>query len=210
LSPAVLDEGDNIAANNVSTLVEGENYTNMEHKWDEAYGYLFGASSNSAAPLTNLGEDSFLNKYLQRVNDDSDFVGIADDIYQAFKLGRAAIEAEDYTTRDKQADIIKEEVSKIIGVRAVYYLQKGKNKLVSNDLGGAFHDLSEGYGFVYSLRFTRKAGSDDPYFTKSEVDGFISILGQENGFWSISAETLDQMSSDIAVKFDFTVEQAAE
>lgn len=210
LSLAVLDEGDNIATNNVSTLVEGENYTNMEHKWDEAYGYLFGASTNRAAPLATLGEDSFLNKYLQRVNDDTDFAGIADNIYQAFKLGRAAIVAEDYATRDKQADIIKEEVSKIIGVRAVYYLQQGKNKLGANDMGSAFHDLSEGYGFVYSLRFTRKAGSNEPYFNQSEVSGFLSTLDQGNGFWSITAESLDQMSIDIASKFDFTVEQAGE
>ena len=48
--------------------------------------------------------DSFLNKYLSRVEGDSDFAGIAEEIYNAFKLGRAAIVAKDYTTRNVQAD----------------------------------------------------------------------------------------------------------
>ena len=210
LSPSILDEADNKATNDEGITVEDQSYTNMEHKWDEAYGYLFGASSNPASPLAALGEDDFLSKYLLRVETDEDFAGIADDIYQAFKLGRAAIVAGDYETRDKQADIIKEEVSKIIGIRAVYYLQQGKIALNNNDFGGAFHDLSEGFGFVYSLRFTRKSNSEKSYFTNDEVNGFISSLQSGNGFWDITDETLDALSDTIASKFDFTVAQAAE
>lgn len=208
LSPAVLDAGNNVEENNVSTVVEGETYTNMEHKWDEAYGYLFGKSANSATPLDDLGADNFLNKYLKRVNDDSDFTGIAATIYNAFKKGRAAIVEEQYTERDKQADIIKEKISEIIGIRAVYYLQQGKNALPAS--GTAFHDLSEGLGFVYSLRFTRQAGTNSSYFTKEEVDGFMNDLLAENGFWDVTPETLDNISEAIASKFDFTVAQAAE
>ena len=43
-------------------------------------------------------------------------IGIADAIYDAFKLGRAAIVAKDYTLRDEQAAIIKVELSKVVGV----------------------------------------------------------------------------------------------
>ncbi len=81
----------------------------------------------------------------------------------------------------------------MIGIRAVYYLQQGKLALESNNLGSAFHDLSEGFGFVYSLRFTRKSGSADTYFSKAEVDGFISALEADSGFYSITSETLDQL-----------------
>lgn len=210
-STSVLDEADNRTLNDAGTVADGKNYTTMEHKWDEAYGYLFEASSDSTDPIATLGEDSFLNKYLSRVNNDSDFAGIANDIFEAFKLGRAAIVAGDYTVRDQQAEIIKELVSKVIGVRAVYYLQAGKNALPGsgNDYGPAFHDLSEGFGFVYSLRFTRKPNSNDSYFSRSEVDTFISQLTEGNGFWDVSASTLDEISSDIAAKFDFTVSMAA-
>ncbi|PQJ78257.1 DUF4856 domain-containing protein [Polaribacter porphyrae] len=205
LSPAVLDAGSNRADNDAETVASGQNYTNMEHKWDEAFGYLYGNEPDATSPVLNT--DDFLNKYLSRVEGDGDFAGIATDIYNAFKLGRAAIVAKDYTTRDAQTAIIREKVSEIIGIRAVYYLQQAKSSLANNK-GAAFHDLSEGFGFIYSLQFTRKSDLTAPYFSKSEVEGFISTLMTGNGFWDVSTTTLDQISTSIAAKFNFTVDQA--
>jgi len=209
LSSSVLDDGQNISDNNDGIVVEGKPYTNMEHKWDEAYGYLFGAATDVANPLASLGEDAFLNKYLARVDNDSDFAGIANEIFQAFKLGRAAIVAGDYSVRDEQAEILREKVAEVVAIRAVYYLQQGKNALDRGDFGGGFHDLSEGFGFVYSLRFLRKSDSNDPYFTRSEVDSYMHQLTTGNGFWDIDSATLDEMSATIADRFSFTVSQAA-
>ncbi len=209
LSTAVLDEGDNRENNDNEVLEADKNYTTMEHKWDEAYGYLYGTSADPANPNATIGsDDSFLNKYLGRVNSDDDFNTIAEDIFNAFKLGRAAIVAKQYGIRDAQAAIIRQKVSEVIAIRAVRYLQDGKATLESNK-GGAFHALSEGYGFIYSLRFTRNPLNNEPYFTKAEVDGMLDdLIGGANGFWSVTGATLDQISSDIAAKFDFTVEQA--
>lgn len=211
LSNTVLDDEDNRAENDNELTEEAQSYTTMEHKWDEAYGYLFGTADATDA-LGTIGQgDSFLNKYLGRVNGDSDFSTIALDIYNAFKLGRAAIVAKDYTLRDQQANILKGLLSDVIGVRAVYYLQQSKIQLDSNK-GGAFHGLSEGYGFIYSLRFARATNSTDALFSREEVDGFISTLMGDgsNGLWDVTPTTLDQISEDIAAKFDFTVAHAAE
>ena len=207
LSPAVLDEGTNTADNDSDIVVADKDYTNMEHKWDEAYGYVYGLNADSASPNIDLGADSFLNKYIGRVEDDADFTGIADDIYQAFKLGRAAIVAKNYTVRDEQAEIIREKISEVIGIRAVYYLQQGKANL-GIDNASAFHDLSEGFGFIYSLQFTRMPNTNLPYFTKTEVDAFVETLTSGNGFWDISDEDLDTMSNTIADEFNFTLAQA--
>ena len=206
LSSAVLDAGDNVTNNDNDVLDDGKNYTTMEHKWDEAFGYLYGLEEDETAP--ELGVDSFLNKYLDKVEGDSDFAGIAEDIYNAFKLGRAAIVAKNYTVRDEQVEILREKISMIIGIRAVYYLQGGKANLGS-DWASAFHDLSEGFGFVYGLQFTRNTMTDAPYVSKSTVDAYIDSLMQGNGFWDLTAETLDQISGAIAAEFEFTVEQAA-
>jgi hypothetical protein len=205
LSPAVLDAASNVADNDAESLNDGKNYTTMEHKWDEAFGYLYGKEADITAPTLN--NDSFLNKYLSRVEGDADFAGIAEEIYNAFKLGRAAIVAKDYTTRNVQAEILREKISEIVGIRAVYYLQQGKNNLPT-DKGGAFHDLSEGIGFIYSLQFTRMPNSTASYFTKAEVDEFMATLQNGNGFWDLSSETLDEMSATIAAKFNFTLAQA--
>jgi len=212
LSPAVLDAGDNIANNDNGVVEEGKSYTTMEHKWDEAYGYLYGTAADLADPNASIGaDDDFLNKYVGRVEGDADFAGIAADIYNAFKKGRAAIVAKEYEIRDEQAAIIREKVSAIIGVRAVYYLQQGKAAIEQTNFGTAFHDLSEGYGFIYSLQFTREPNSNNPYLTKSEVDGILEDLFADgaNGFWDVKPETLDQLSETIADKFDFTVAEAA-
>ncbi len=209
LSTGVLDAGDNRVNNDADILEEGKDYTTMEHKWDEAYGYLYGASVNQATPNLDLGADSFLNKYLGRVEGDADFTGIADEIYQAFKLGRAAIVAKDYVVRDAQAAIIKQAVSKVIGVRAVHYLKAGKAVIDDStaDRELAFHDLSEGYGFVKSLQFAYGSNGSIA-FSKSEVDGFILVLESGDGFWDLTSAELDDMINAIAAKFDFTADQA--
>jgi hypothetical protein len=204
-------------ANDNGTLVDGKNYTDMEHDWDEAYGYLFGTASSVSNPLVDIGDglggsDNFLNKYLDRVNDDPDFNGIAQDIYDALKLGRAAIVEKNYEVRNQQAEIIREKVSQVIGVRTVFYLQAAKNAFENGDNGSGFHDLSEGYGFIYSLQFTREPNSNSAYFSKSEVDAFLADLMLGNGFWDISNDTskLDTISNTIANRFgNFTVAEAA-
>ncbi len=215
LGVAVLDEADNRTNNDAGITATGANYTTMEHKWDEAYGYTYGLNANASDPNADLGADSFLNKYIGRVEGDDDFAGIAGEIFDAFKLGRAALVAGDYTVRDEQANIIREKISEVIAIRAVYYLQQGKIALPDDRAntalyGTTFHDLSEGYGFIYSLRFTRQPNSDAPYFTKSEVDGFLEdLLGDgANGLWDVTDSTLDNISEAIAAKFSFTVDQA--
>lgn len=214
LSPAVLDAGSNKEDNDADTVSEGQSYTNMEHKWDEAYGYVYGLNADAANPNADLGADSFLNKYIGRVEGDNDFQGIADEIFQAFKLGRAAIVAKKYDVRNAQAEIIKQKISEIIGIRSVYYLQQAKNLIAQEtpDYGAAFHDLSEGYGFIYSLQFTRKPNTNESYFSKVEVDAFLADVLDDgaNGLWDVEPTTLEAIATDISARFDFTLEQASE
>lgn len=206
LSTSVLDEASNIQNNNNSVLEEGKPYTTMEHKWDEAYGYLYGNEDDPSVPV--LGADSFLNTYLKQVDSDPDFAGTASAVYDALKLGRAAIVAKNYEVRDAQVAIIRENISKVPAVRAVHYLQVGKEKLATGDMASAFHALSEAYGFINSLQFTRQPNASTPYFTHEEVTGFMDTLMEGNGFWDVTDETLDDMSQTIAAKFGFTVAAA--
>jgi len=213
ISANFIDAGTQREDNDNGVPEEGRNYTAMEHDWDEAYGYAFGTAQDLSDPRPSIGlDDSFLNKYIGRVEGDPDFEGITDDIFQAFKLGRAAIVAGDYEVRDQQAEILRELISEIVGIRAVYYLQQAKLSLQqpTPDFGAAFHDLSEGYGFIYSLQFTRKPGTGEPYFTKDEVESFIQDLLDDgpNGLWEVAPATLDALSEAIASRFDFTLAEA--
>ncbi len=206
LSPDKLEAGTNLADNNNDVLLEGKNYTAMEHFWDEGYGYLYGTEANPAVPSEGSA-DNFLNKYLKRMVNNG-FPNLPNEVFNAFKLGRAAINAKDYTVRDEQAEIIREKISLAMALRAVNYLQQAK-PLLASDKAAAFHDLSEGVGFIYSLQFTRKPGTTSPYFSKAESEAFIAQLMVGDGFWDVTPATLETMSSAIAARFDFTVAQAA-
>ena len=113
LSTGKLDAGTNRADNDAETLVEGKNYTTMEHYWDEGFGYIYGLDTD-ISNSTIEGQDVLVSKYLKKV-DESSLPGIGQKIYDAFKLGIAAIVAGAYDVRDEQAEIVKTELSKIIG-----------------------------------------------------------------------------------------------
>ena len=200
LSTAVLDEGTNRAENTSKTLVTDKNYTKMEHLWDEAYGYVYGA-----------GGGKYWDSYINQVNADSDFNTVKEEIERAFRKGRAAIVANNYSVRDEQIAIIKRKLAIVPAVRAVYYLKEGKEKLVTDSGAKAFHALSEAYGFIMAIRYTQNPNTDAPYMSKIEVDALLAELTDgTNGLWDVDYLNLhlDDMASDIAIRFGFTVAQA--
>ncbi|MDT0608234.1 DUF4856 domain-containing protein [Croceitalea rosinachiae] len=214
-SPAQLSRFEDDNDNDV--IVDGKTYTDMEHDWDEAYGYAFGVVSDTENPIANIDDldatDKFLAKYIKRAENDPTFTGIAQDIFDAYKVGRTAIINKDYDERNRQTDILREAIAKVIAIRSVFYLQAGKTKIeASGEPGDIFHDLSEGFGFIYSLQFTRRPGAEDAYFTRTETLDFLNQIyaNNTNGFWNVTPETLDEVSEAIAVRFDFTVADAAD
>ena len=200
LQACQLDSGTRTDDNTNGVLSSGKNYTDMEHKWDEAFGYLYGQEADySRADLGTAptGNGTTLNKYFKKIND-SNMPGIAQIVYDAFKLGRAAIVARNYEVRDAQANIIKINLSKVIGFKAVDYLNGYMSKMAGGDTGDAFHALSEGYGFIMSLQFTND-GNGNPHFTKAEVD---AMLAKMSDFWTVKDSDLTSMVSQIKSKMN--------
>jgi Domain of unknown function (DUF4856) len=203
-----LDEGNNKENNTNKVLESNKPYTTMEHNWDEAYGYVYGGDNLSVTP--NVFK--YWSSYINQVNADTDFNTLKADIGLAFRKGRAAIVANDYATRDLQIEILRTKLALVPAVRSVFYLQEGKTKLVTDNGAKAFHALSEAYGFIMSLRYTNKPGTNNPYFSKTEVDSMLaSLTSGTNGLWAIDTlgAKLDTLSTQIATRFGFTVVQAA-
>ena len=193
LSAAKLDTGTNRADNDAGTVVPGKDYTQMEHYWDEGFGYLYGEEADVTNPT--LGNGVLLSKYASKV-DGSNSPGIGKIIYDAFIMGRAAIVAKNYTVRDAQANIIKIHISKIIGYKAHDYLNDYVTKAAAGTPADAIHALSEGYGFVMSLQVTND-GTGNPYFTNSEVNAMLAKL---DNFWTVSSADCTAMANDIKTK----------
>ena len=198
LSAGKLDGGTNVADNDARTLVDGKNYTQMEHYWDEGFGYLYGMDTDISNSSIE-GSDVLVSKYLKKV-DASSLPGIAQRIYDAFKHGRAAIVAGNYTVRDEQAEIVKHELSNVIGRKAADYLRSTASEINDGKWANAHHALSEGWGFILSLQFTKNTQTGSPYYTNSEVN---SMLADIDDFWTVTPATLESMASSIESRFGF-------
>ncbi len=170
-----------------TTPAEGKNYTAMEHHWDEAYGYL---TSNDTYPVK--GSESFLGEYARQGVSVS---GGAENLYLAFLKGRAAIVNNDLTTRDEQVTYIRAELEKAIAAVAISYLNKTNS---ATDDASRFHALSEGAGFIYSLRFAHNAK-----INRAKSEELLNLLtGKTNGFWDLTAADINNVRDQIATAFN--------
>jgi hypothetical protein len=126
-----------------SVLEEGKNYTEMEHHWDEAFGYF-----TDAIDYPSNGTDRFWGKY---ANGRESVISSASNIYNAFKLGRKAIVSKDYATRDAQITVIRDEMEKVCAGTAIHYLNSAKSKISYNTARN--HSLSEAEAFLNGLKY---------------------------------------------------------
>lgn len=175
-------------------IVTDKNYTALEHHWDEAYGYL---TNNPMFPMKDPNDaskylESYLGGYVRQVGANAG--GDPEAVYLAFLKGRAAIVNKDIATRDEQIAYIRTSMEKAIATIAISYLNKTKS---ATDAADKFHSLSEGYGFIYSLRFAYNAKID-----KTKSDDLLNILGgKANGFWSLTNTDIDNVRDQIANAF---------
>ena len=176
--------------------------TAMEHYWDEGFGYLQGLDDQLKSGLKEGGDGAHLNYYLNKINSQDGEKQITSRIYEAFRRGRAAIVAKNYQERDLQAVIIGVELSKVIGYKAGYYLRGAAKNIEKGEVerADALHALSEAYGFILGLQYT-KAADGEPYLTNAEVNAQLSILSAgTGGFWERTSAELTTMADLIDEK----------
>lgn len=171
-------------------------YTDMEHHWDEAYGYLTIVQdyNTDASVSQNRG---YWGRYLVGLEED---FNIASDLYLAFRTGRQAIVDKKYDKRDAQIPTIAEGMESATYIKALSYLNKGAAKLNAGDAAVAFHELSEGVGFIFSLRYTA-----DETVSAQQSDNWINTLISGDGFWSGDIQTrIDSVKTEIGTAFNLS------
>lgn len=148
-----------------SLLLPGKNYTELEHHWDLAFGYYSRWRPYAQAEGLLALKDS------------------EQKILEAFSLGRFELGRYRYNEMEKHLKTIREELSKVVAIRAMSLLM-GQNTIANlkEDAGYSFSYLSEAYGLIYSLQFTRKADGK-VYFTYNEVKKLQEKLLKKEGFW---------------------------
>ncbi len=148
-------------------IIDGKNYTEMEHFFDEAFGY-FGVSIDFPATIPS----SFWGKYSDKQN----VAYGSNSIMTNFINARQAIVSNNIASRDENIKLIKEKWEKISAAQAFTYLNDFKTKINNGDKT-AYHSLAEAYTFVYNLQFSN---IDTRKLTSTEVITLLDLLKENS------------------------------
>jgi hypothetical protein len=178
-----------------STPVDPDNgkyYTEMEHHWDEAFGY-FGAPKDFPSNTEGL---RFWAKYCDKQDAT---LGSSSIIMDAFKKGRAIIAQNmDMTVRDEQIQIIRKEWERFCAGQAVTYLEGAKANF-GTDNAKYLHELSEAYAFILSLKYVPL---DTRVINYTQIESLLdSTIGSD--FWAVTLVDLNTAINDLNTIYGF-------
>ncbi len=165
-----------LADDDNTTPLPGKTYTEMQHHWDEAFGYF-----SSEIDYPTNGADRFWGKYAQ--GSVEVLLGTGTNIMNAFLKGRAAIDNNDYATRDAQIAIIRDQMEKVCAGTAIHYLNEAKANITSPIVKN--HVLSEAIAFIDGLRYGYNS-VNGVSITSAEVDIVLGYIGNDLSAVSIT------------------------
>ena len=172
-------------------LEDGKNYTAKEHHFDEAFGY-FGAPVDFSSPWPEAREDEarFWAHYADVSDDQIPFIQT---LMDSFLRGRTAIVNKDQSALNDEVDNLYENLELLAAATTVHYINSTLSELSSNNLGEAFHTLSEAWAFANALKYSprRKISLD-------EIDQILNTDFGENGnFWNVTADGLNNAKATL-------------
>lgn len=180
-----------ISSDDNTNIEDGKYYTEMEHHWDEAYGYF-----TDAHDYPTNGTNRFWGKYANKSYLE-DNIGSATDIATAFRTGRAAIAAGNTADALAQAEIIKTETKQMVAGMALHYLNDVKAQVASGiaDQSSINHSMSEALAFIFGIQFV----TDSPDMSSADVMALVSqieadVAGFSQNTMSINA-VIDQVAA---------------
>ncbi len=167
-----------VASDDNSTVIQSKG-TAMQHDWDLAFGYSsLPVNYDTAIAYTSTVIDRplALGGYFK---ERGSYIKAGGTIFEAFRKGRAAINAKDYNTRDNSIATIKEMLEKTLAAACYDYAGIG---MTGADLASRFHALSEGYGFVLALKY-RPTNSK---LTEANYQALLNIF--KTSFYRLDAD----------------------
>lgn len=186
-----------LADDDNTTPLAGKTYTEMQHHWDEAFGYF-----TSEIDYPTNGTDRFWGKYAQGSNET--LLSTGTNIMNAFLKGRDAIDNNDYATRDAQITIIRDQIEKVCAGTAIHYLNEAKANITNPTIKN--HVLSEAIAFIDGLRYGYNS-INGVSITSAEIDMALGYIG--NDFNSVTITNLNLAIDLIASKTGLSDVKAA-
>lgn len=165
----------------------GKYYTQMEHHWDEAFGY-FGVEIDFP---TSAGT-RFWGKYCNSQNATLNCNAVMMD---NFLKGRAAISNSVYADRNQAIQAIRIMWENISANQAIKYLNDAIGYF-GNDNAKFLHALSEAYAFSHNLRY---APESTRRMSQTEVANLVNMYGEN--FWDLSVNDLQAIKAALEAKY---------
>ena len=167
--------------------VNGKYYTEMEHHFDEAFGYFgVGIDFPTTIPADFWGK--YCNNQNATLNSNADMMS-------NFRKGRAAISNKYLTDRDKAITAISKEWEEIAAFQAKKYLQDAIS-FFGNDDAKYLHALSEAYAFSWNLRYAPEATRR---FTPTSHTSLMNLY--KSNFWEMTVADLNAIISELDAKY---------
>lgn len=164
--------------------------TDMEHHWDEAFGY-WGAPIDFS--VANTAGARYHAKYSKKGN----AVGLntSDKVMAQFIKGRYGISNKNYTMRDEAAAQVRKEYELILATTAIHYLNSAKSNFSDDALRN--HAISEAYAFMFSLAY-----NSDKLITNANLStakGYFESTAGPNTIPDFRNVTVADMNSAITL-----------
>lgn len=184
--------GDNVEN---TALRTDKNYTDMEHHWDEAFGYWAPPLDfTSPWPSERGDEDRFWSHYSNVVdNVNNELLGTNAILMNAYTEGRAAIVNNDLETKNAQRTILYDNLELVAAATAVHYINSTISFLNDGSSGEAFHVLSEAWAFTNALKY-----SPNKKITIAQIDQILDTdFGVNGNFWNVTSDGLNVAKSTL-------------
>jgi hypothetical protein len=164
------------------TVVPGEG-TDMEHHWDEAFGY-YGVPRDF--PLNKDGI-AFWGVYSDRRDP---ILNCNQEMMEDFIRGRAAISNDDLNTRDEAIAEIRQTWEQITAATAISYINTALEQF--DDMAIRAHALSEAIAFTYAIQF-----NPEKSLSNAEVAEVLENIAGSADFMEMNLYTItpEQLSA---------------
>ncbi len=175
------------------TVVPGKG-TEMQHHWDEAFGY-WGVPVNYGAAGFSYEKDSEYDRFWGKYCNGRDaLINSNSRLMKAFIKGRAAINRKDYNTRDVAIEEVRTVISEVAAATAIHYYNAALNNFGDDALRN--HALTEGLAFLYGLQFNpaKKVSTTD-------IEATLSVF---SNLYTVNAATITQERDALAAAYGWT------
>ena len=173
-----------------NTIVTPGKGTDMEHHWDEAFGY-WGVPTDATASNFESADLKYFGKYAKK----GEAVGIPtfQNLLGSFIKGRYGISNMDYTMRDEAAAEVRQYWEMVSVTTGIHYL----NGAIANvgDDAKFYHELSEAYTFIQGLAYNQ-----DRLISTSDWAAMLALIevNGEASFTGVSVADLNSIKDQLA------------